>query len=142
MVILLVCLEMLRELQDALAENRYLNFWRTCVSLVDLVLSYDLRLLFVRQCHSRKDTPRLNLYLLLFLIRPSGMGLGDVKLAASVGAALGWQGWGQVAAATCLAFAAAALYAVGLLLFRRATPATQFSLGPFMLLGALAVILA
>jgi leader peptidase (prepilin peptidase)/N-methyltransferase len=81
-------------------------------------------------------------YLLLFLIRPSGMGLGDVKLAASVGAALGWQGWQQVVAATFLAFTAAALYAVGLLLFRRATRTTQFPLGPFMLLGALAVILA
>jgi leader peptidase (prepilin peptidase) / N-methyltransferase len=70
------------------------------------------------------------------------MGLGDVKLAASVGAALGWLGWGQVVAATFLAFAAAALYAVGLLLFRQATRATQFPLGPFMLLGALAVVLA
>ena len=81
-------------------------------------------------------------YLLLFLIRPSGMGLGDVKLAASVGAALGWQGWGQVVAATFLAFTAAALYALGLVLFRRATRATQFPLGPFMVLSALAVILA
>jgi leader peptidase (prepilin peptidase)/N-methyltransferase len=81
-------------------------------------------------------------YLLLFLIRPSGMGLGDVKLAASVGAALGWQGWGPVVAATFLAFTAAALYAAGLLLFRRATPATQFPLGPFILLSALAVLLA
>jgi len=81
-------------------------------------------------------------YLLLFLIRPSGIGLGDAKLAASVGVALGWQGWGQVAAATFLAFTAAALYAVGLLLFRRATRTTQFPLGPFILLSALAVILA
>lgn len=81
-------------------------------------------------------------YLLLFLIKPSGMGLGDVKLAASVGAALGWQGWGQVVAATFLAFTAAALYAAGLLLFRRATRTTQFPLGPFILLSALAVILA
>jgi leader peptidase (prepilin peptidase)/N-methyltransferase len=81
-------------------------------------------------------------YLLLFLIKPSGMGLGDVKLAASVGCALGWQGWGQVVAATFLAFTAAALYAAGLVIFRRATATTQFPLGPFMLLGALAVILA
>ena len=32
-------------------------------------------------------------YLALFIIRPSGMGLGDVKLAAGVGTALGWLGW-------------------------------------------------
>jgi leader peptidase (prepilin peptidase)/N-methyltransferase len=81
-------------------------------------------------------------YLVLFLIRPSGMGLGDVKLAASVGAALGWQGWGQLVEATFLAFTVAACYAVGLLLFRRATRTTQFPLGPFILLSALAVVLA
>ena len=69
MVILLMSLEVLRELQDALAENCHLNFRRTCVGLVNPVLRYNLRLLFVRQCHSRKDTPRLNLYLLLFYIR-------------------------------------------------------------------------
>jgi hypothetical protein len=33
------------------------------------VLRYNLRLLFVRQCHSRKDTPRLYLNLLLFIVR-------------------------------------------------------------------------
>lgn len=81
-------------------------------------------------------------YLLLFLIRPSGMGLGDVKLAASVGAALGWQGWQPVVEATFLAFTAAALYGVALLIFRRATRTTQFPLGPFIVLGALAAILA
>ena len=81
-------------------------------------------------------------YLVLFLIRPSGMGLGDVKLAGCVGAALGWQGWGQLVEATFLAFTVAACYAVGLLLFRRATRTTQFPLGPFILLSALAVILA
>ena len=69
MVILLVSFKMLRELQDALAEYRYLNLWRTRIGLVNPVFCYDLQLLFVRQCHSRKDTPRLNLYLLLFLIR-------------------------------------------------------------------------
>ena len=73
MVILLMSLEVLRELQDALAEYRYLNLWRTCVGLVNPVLRYDLRLLLVRQCHSRKDTPRLNLYLLLFFIRIAQM---------------------------------------------------------------------
>ena len=81
-------------------------------------------------------------YLLLFLIRPSGMGLGDIKLAASLGAALGWQGWQPVAAATFLTFVAAAFYGIALLVLRRATRTTQFPLGPFMVLGALAAILA
>jgi leader peptidase (prepilin peptidase)/N-methyltransferase len=81
-------------------------------------------------------------YLLLFLIRPSGMGLGDIKLAASLGAALGWQGWPLVVAATFVTFTAAALYGIALLLLRRATRTSQFPLGPFMVLGALAAILA
>jgi leader peptidase (prepilin peptidase) / N-methyltransferase len=81
-------------------------------------------------------------YLLLFFIRPSGMGLGDIKLAASLGAALGWQGWQPVVVATFVTFTAAALYGIALLLLRRATRTTQFPLGPFMVLGALAVIIA
>jgi len=81
-------------------------------------------------------------YLLLFLIRPSGMGLGDIKLAASLGAALGWQGWSLVIAATFVTFTAAACYGIALLLLRRATRTSQFPLGPFMVLGALAAILA
>ena len=81
-------------------------------------------------------------YLLLFVIRPSGMGLGDVKFAASVGAVLGWYGWDRVAAATFLTFIAAALYGIALLVARRATRTTQFPLGPFIVLGALAALLA
>ena len=32
-------------------------------------------------------------YFLLVIISPSGMGLGDVKLAASLGVLLAWFGW-------------------------------------------------
>lgn len=79
-------------------------------------------------------------YLVLFVIRPSGMGLGDVKLAASVGVALGWIGWRALVEGTFLTFALAAIYGVALLLMRRATRTSQMPLGPFLLLGALAAI--
>jgi leader peptidase (prepilin peptidase)/N-methyltransferase len=79
-------------------------------------------------------------YLVLFIIRPSGIGLGDVKLAASVGAALGWIGWRALAEGTFLTFALAAVYGVALLLLRRATRTTQLPLGPFIVLGTLAAI--
>jgi leader peptidase (prepilin peptidase) / N-methyltransferase len=79
-------------------------------------------------------------YLLLFVIRPSGMGLGDVKLAASIGAGLGWLGWQALIAGTFLTFVLAAAYGVALLLLHRATRTSQLPLGPFILLGTLLAI--
>jgi hypothetical protein len=37
------------------------------------------------------------LFLLLVLLSPHGMGVGDVKLAPTLGLALGWLSWGTVA---------------------------------------------
>lgn len=79
-------------------------------------------------------------YLLPWLIRPGGMGLGDVKLAASVGLALAWISWQAVFAGTFLAFVLAACYAAGLLVTRKASRGSPLPLGPFMLVGALAAI--
>jgi leader peptidase (prepilin peptidase)/N-methyltransferase len=79
-------------------------------------------------------------YLLLFVIRPSGMGLGDVKLALSIGAGLGWLGWQALVAGTFLTFVLAAVYGVVLLLLHRATRTSQLPLGPFILLGTLLAI--
>ena len=80
-------------------------------------------------------------YLALFIIRPSGMGLGDVKLAAGVGTALGWLGWQALVAGTFLAFALAAVYGIALLISGRATRKHQIPFGPFMITGAFLVIL-
>jgi leader peptidase (prepilin peptidase)/N-methyltransferase len=77
-------------------------------------------------------------YLALFIARPSGMGLGDVKLAAGIGVALGWLGWPELAAGTFATFALAALYGIALLLLRRASRTSQLPLGPFLVLGTLA----
>jgi leader peptidase (prepilin peptidase)/N-methyltransferase len=79
---------------------------------------------------------------LLFLIRPSGLGLGDIKLAASVGAGLGWLGWPALVEGTFTTFILAALYGLALLLLHRATRTSQFPLGPFIILGTLAAIAA
>ncbi|MBN6054351.1 prepilin peptidase, partial [Nonomuraea sp. RK-328] len=76
----------------------------------------------------------------LWLARPAAMGLGDVKLAGLIGmaaAARGWETWVVAAVAGQLL---GALYALALLLTRRASRDTQFPLGPFMLLGALAAL--
>jgi leader peptidase (prepilin peptidase)/N-methyltransferase len=79
-------------------------------------------------------------YLLLFLIRPSGMGPGDIKLAASVGAGLAWLGWPALIEATLVTYVLAAAYGIALLLTHRATRTSQLPLGPFIILGALAAI--
>ncbi|MEV7545979.1 prepilin peptidase [Streptomyces sp. NPDC089915] len=80
-------------------------------------------------------------YLLLFLVNPAGMGLGDVKLALPLGVALGWYGWGVWAAGAFLGLLYGALYGLALLLTSRATRKDGFAFGPFMAAGALTGVL-
>ncbi|MFJ2029932.1 prepilin peptidase [Streptosporangium sp. NPDC087985] len=80
-------------------------------------------------------------YLVLFLINPAGMGLGDVKLAASLGTALGWLGWDALVTGAFLGFAAGGLYGVALMILRRVDRKSEIPFGPFMVAGAFAVIL-
>jgi leader peptidase (prepilin peptidase)/N-methyltransferase len=79
-------------------------------------------------------------YLALFVIRPGGIGLGDAKLAASVGAVLAWVSWQALVTGTFAAFTLAAIYGAALLFLHRATRSTHMPFGPFILLGALAAI--
>jgi leader peptidase (prepilin peptidase) / N-methyltransferase len=80
-------------------------------------------------------------YLLLHLVNPSGMGFGDVKLAPSLGMALGWYGWGALVLGTLLAFGLGAVTGLVLLALRRAGRRTPIPFGPFMLAGALGGVL-
>lgn len=76
----------------------------------------------------------------LALLRPGAMGWGDVKAAAAVGVALGWLGWIAVYGAVLLGFLLAAVYAMALLVSRRAGRGTQVPFGPFLVAGALLVV--
>ncbi|MGW6098119.1 prepilin peptidase [Streptomyces sp. NPDC055157] len=80
-------------------------------------------------------------YFLLFLINPNGMGFGDVKLALSLGVALGWYGWAVVFAGGFAGFVLGAVYGFGLVVLRRAGRKTGIPFGPFMIAGALLGIL-
>ncbi|AXK36145.1 prepilin peptidase [Streptomyces armeniacus] len=82
-----------------------------------------------------------SVYFLLFFINPSGMGFGDVKLALTLGVALGWYGWGVLLAGAFLGFLLLAAYGAVLLLSGRAERGTEVPFGPFMVLGALAGVL-
>src|SRR5579872_6626360 len=59
MMIFTVRLEMILELQNTLAQDGYLDLWRTGVGVVDSKFCNRLCLRISRQCHSRIDTPRL-----------------------------------------------------------------------------------
>jgi leader peptidase (prepilin peptidase)/N-methyltransferase len=77
-------------------------------------------------------------YLVLGLISPRGIGMGDVKLAAPVGLYLGYLGWTQVLYGALLGFIVNGLVTVVILSQGRWTKAPEVAHGPSML-GALAV---
>ncbi|HEY2579548.1 MAG TPA: A24 family peptidase [Streptosporangiaceae bacterium] len=78
---------------------------------------------------------------LLLLVSPSGMGLGDVKLAASLGAALAWLSWTALIAGIFAGFLLGAVYGAALLIRGRASRKTQIPFGPFMIVGTFLVLL-
>lgn len=80
-------------------------------------------------------------YLTLALISPSGMGMGDVKAAASVGTLLAWPGWRLLLAGGFAGFLLAAIYGIALLVSGRASRKQHISFGPFILAGAFLAIL-
>ncbi|WP_243844313.1 A24 family peptidase [Salinibacterium sp. ZJ454] len=76
------------------------------------------------------------LYLVMALVYPGGMGFGDVKLAGVLGLYLGWVGWGSLAVGTFAAFLLGGLFAVILVIIRRAGRRTAIPFGPWMIVGA------
>ncbi|WP_406007389.1 prepilin peptidase [Streptomyces sp. NBC_00637] len=80
-------------------------------------------------------------FLVLHLVNPGGMAYGDVKLALSMGAVLGWYGWATVMLGTFAAFSLGALYGGALAVVGRAGRKTMIAFGPFMLAGTFAGLL-
>ena len=79
-------------------------------------------------------------FLVLALIAPGGLGMGDVKLAALIGLHLGWLGWNAVLVGAAAGFVVQAAVALVLLATRRIGLRGELPFGPAMLLGtALAI---
>jgi leader peptidase (prepilin peptidase)/N-methyltransferase len=78
------------------------------------------------------------LYLALALMGVAG--LGDFKLAASLGTALAWSGWSSLATGTVAGFVLAMPYAVVLLVTGRARRGDRIAFGPWMVAGTFLVI--
>jgi leader peptidase (prepilin peptidase) / N-methyltransferase len=80
-------------------------------------------------------------YLILALVYPAGIGWGDVKLSGLLGLYLGWISLTALVIGLAAGFVLAALAGLALLVTGRATRRSQIAFGPFMLAGALAVVI-
>jgi leader peptidase (prepilin peptidase) / N-methyltransferase len=80
-------------------------------------------------------------YLALAVISRSAIGLGDAKLAASLGTLTAWPGWRTLIAGAFAGFLLGAVYGAGLLLSRRAHRKQHIPFGPFMIAGAFLALL-
>ncbi|MGJ9425543.1 prepilin peptidase [Nesterenkonia halotolerans] len=74
-------------------------------------------------------------FLIVQMISPRALGMGDVKLAVVLGLYTGFLGWATVVAAVVLSFLFGGLVSAGLLISGRATAKTAVAFGPFLLLG-------
>jgi len=81
-------------------------------------------------------------YLVLALISPRGMGMGDVKLAGVLGLFLGFLGWGPMAVGAVAGFVLGGVFALVLIVLRRARRGSGIPFGPWMLAGAWVGIVA
>lgn len=82
------------------------------------------------------------LFLVMAVISPRGMGLGDVKLAALLSLHTGWLSESLAVLALLLGFVIGAGAALLLLALRRVSLGTAIPFGPALLLGAWIVVVA
>lgn len=80
-------------------------------------------------------------YLVIALLRPGGMGMGDVKLAGVLGLFLAWLGWNEFAVGALAAFLLGGLFGV-IILLRGAGRRAAVPFGPWMIGGAWIAIFA
>ena len=82
------------------------------------------------------------LYFLLMVLKPGGMGFGDVKLAGVLGMFLGFLGWGALIVGAFLAFLFGGVGGVALMLRGGAGRKTRIPFGPYMVAGAIVAVIA
>jgi leader peptidase (prepilin peptidase)/N-methyltransferase len=79
---------------------------------------------------------------LVAVLKPSGMGLGDVKLAGTLGFYLAWLGWGALAIGMLVALILAAGFGIALMILRRAKSTSAIAFGPWLIGGSVFGIFA
>jgi leader peptidase (prepilin peptidase)/N-methyltransferase len=80
-------------------------------------------------------------YFAIWFAYPAGMGFGDVKLAPTLGACLGWMGYGVLVTGAFLGFLYGGLIGVAVVAFKDGGRKTKIPFGPFMLMGTLTAVL-
>ncbi|MBT8158994.1 MULTISPECIES: prepilin peptidase [Arthrobacter] len=80
-------------------------------------------------------------YLILGLISPGGIGMGDVKLAAPLGMYLGYLGWSHVFYGGLLGFVVGGVMTVLVLRLKRGIKPSEVAHGPAMFAAAIGVVL-
>lgn len=80
-------------------------------------------------------------FLLVALVSPAAMGMGDVKLAGLIGTLLGWFGLDAWLIGLVAGFVIGGLVAVAALALRRVSLRGSIPFGPSMLAGALIAVL-
>jgi len=81
-------------------------------------------------------------FLVLALVSPRGMGRGDVKLAPTLGLALGWLSWGTVAVGVFAAFLLGGLAGLAGMVALGLSRKSLLPFGPWLVAGALLAVLA
>jgi leader peptidase (prepilin peptidase)/N-methyltransferase len=81
------------------------------------------------------------IYLILAIISPSGIGMGDVKLAGPVGLYLGYLGWNQLLYGGLLGFIVGGIASAFMLRWHRKEKPAEVAYGPSMLTAVVAVSL-
>jgi leader peptidase (prepilin peptidase) / N-methyltransferase len=82
----------------------------------------------------------LAVFMLMHVVYPSGLGMGDVKLAGIIGMIAGWVSWSTAVVALMLAFFLSAIVSIALIATRKATMKSALPFGPFMLGGAILAV--
>jgi leader peptidase (prepilin peptidase)/N-methyltransferase len=77
----------------------------------------------------------------LEVLARGGLGGGDVALAGLLGLYLGWISYEAIAVGLLAAFVVGGVYALLLLITRKANRSTRFAFGPFLVVGALIAVL-
>ena len=86
-------------------------------------------------------TATLLTFMALSLASKRGIGAGDVRLAAVLAMFLGYLGAQYVVQSLALGFMLGGIVALSLLISRKATRTTRIAFGPYICIGAIAVVL-